>query len=229
MQQSQSPTKSITASSSIIMDKNLETCGVFDEERDKGSNEDRDREDYYEDEEDLSESSDMKGVNSASAGSAKEISAPYDMPHYPIEVEEHRKIVMPQLEQFAHKEFEERTKALPTVSSSSHLYLMDHPLHSEPVCDHSLPNSGIASQQLDTGSAGLTSPVTGVCKTEASFMNGGFDSGHRSPDGETDIDYVPHFQRVYITGSDCPLSGVRDISSGCPSSLMPPDSRRTIR
>lgn len=191
------------------MDKNLETCGVFDEERDKNAivtdaNDDDD--DYDEDE---------NGENGSESGggpaAVKEISAPYDMPHYPIEVEEHRKIVMPQLEQFAHKEFEERTKALPTVSSKDHLYLMDacsHPLHSE-LADHSAPNSGVTSHQQDTGSAGLATPVTSAGNNkDSSILNGGYDWGLRSPDAETDIDYVPHFQRVYISGSDCPLSGV---------------------
>lgn len=190
------------------MDKNLETCGVFDEEREKEDNDTND--DYDDDEEEQSESSDIKSVSGGGAQAAKEISAPYDMPHYPIEVAEHRKIVMPQLEQFAHKEFEERVKALPTVSSKDHLYLMDgcsHPLHSE-LGDHSVPNSGVTSHQQDTGSAGLTTPLSGVANKESSIVNGGYDWGLKSPEADTDIDYVPHFQRVYISGSDCPLSGV---------------------
>ena len=175
------------------MDKNLETCGVDDEDRDKNGKEDA-NDDFDFDDEDLSGS---HNLGASGAGAAKEISAPYDMPHYPIEVEEHRKIVMPHLEQFAHKEFEERVKSLPTVSSKDHLFMMDpcgHPLHSEHG-DHSVPNSGIATHQQDTGNAGLVSPVTADGK-ESSIPNGGYDSGLRSPEGETDIDYVPHFQRV---------------------------------
>ena len=196
---------------------------MFDEEREKGDgvNDDNDDDDYDDDEE-PSESLDLNNVSGGGAGAAKEISAPYDMPHYPIEVEEHRKIVMPQLEQFAHKEFEERVKALPTVSSKDHLYLMDP--SGQSIGDHSVPNSGVTSHQQDTGSAGLTTPVTGACNKETSILNGGYDWGLRSPEAETsitDIDYVPHFQRVYISGSDCPLSGVSYFAPFCAPALVP--------
>ena len=194
------------------MDKNLETSGEYDRDEDREKRPFGPENNDFDDDEDISESSELKKMNGNSnngANVAKEISAPYDMPHYPIEVEEQRKIVMPQLEQFAHKEFEERTKALPHVSSKDHLFLMEQMFHGiqESGGDVSAPNSGITSHQLDTGSAGLTTPVTGVCK-DSSLVNGGFDSELRSPEVETDFDYVPHFQRVYISGMDSPSSGV---------------------
>lgn len=154
-------------------------------------------EDFDDDDVDASDVASLKNLN---IGPVKEISAPYDMPHYPIEVEEQRKTVHPLMEQFAHKEFEEREKALPTSKAD-----IPHSADAS-VGEPSACNSGVASAHLpDTGNAGLTTPVTA---NKDSLINGGFDSGLRSPEVNEDIDYVPHFQRVYISGAENALSGV---------------------
>lgn len=127
----------------------------------------------------------------SSSTTVKEISAPYDTPHYPIEVEQQLKILLPQMEQFAHKEFEEREKALPSK---------DHFVDGAISCEVSAPNSGVVSScHLDTGNAGLATPVTA---REYIGVNGAFDCGMRSPDLNDEIDYIPHFHRVYISGAE---------------------------
>jgi hypothetical protein len=164
----------------------------------------------FEDYDDDADASDVASLKNLNIGAVKEISAPYEIPHYPIEVEEQRKTVRPLMDQFAHREFEE--KALPTSASKT-----DVPCHfptaseGASVGEPSACNSGVASAHLpDTGNAGLTTPVTA---NKDSLINGGFDSGLRSPEVNEDIDYVPHFQRVYISGAENALSGVRFLIS----------------
>lgn len=53
----------------------------------------------YEDDPLILDESDLmlNGASAGVGGALKEISAPYEIPHYPIEVEEHRKIVQQHL------------------------------------------------------------------------------------------------------------------------------------
>ena len=166
--------------------------------------------DDFDDEDDVDASDETASLKNLSSGPVKEISAPYDMPHYPIEVAEQMKIVMPHMEQFAFKEFEEKEKALPTsasVKGDTQSMTGHFPASDASYGEPSACNSGVASgHQLDTGNAGLTTPVTG--NKQDSLLNGGLDSGLRSPEANEEIDYVPHFQRVYISGAENALSGV---------------------
>ena len=191
--------------SSLVM----EAFGDDDEERPANSNKMANVEVMndlvkdFDDEDDVEETASLKNMSTAAV---KEISAPYDMPHYPIEVEEQLKIVRPQMEQFAFKEFEEREKALQTSNSiKGDMATGGHASEASPAGEPSASNSGVASA-VDTGNAGLTTPVTGH---KDSLLNGGFDCGLRSPEANEDVDYVPHFQRVYISGAENAMSGVR--------------------
>lgn len=156
----------------------------------------------------------------------KEISAPYEVPHFPIELAEHRRQVQQQLSDFALKELEEKAIYLEDVQSqTTNSENNSHSVVTRIVSQASSINLNSESFQNNSNN----NIVSGTAAVAAVLVNQQLqfnqskqplppgqaaqrwpheDSNLLSPESTNvtgvadEIDYLPHFQRIYSTGDD---------------------------
>lgn len=144
---------SSTSSSSENMDRKRDFLSFNDDENETEQSSYRNKVIEDEDDEETASTMSMRG---GVVAPVKEISAPYEVPHYPIEIEESRKNVQMHFSEIVLKELEEKAHYVEATGNCLPSQLnVETPVHEDVSCT----------------------------------------------DFE-DHDFVPHFQRVYISGED---------------------------